>query len=150
MKLQHCLASTANRTIVVEYGDLHDGSPPQPHLLAVPARNESELQEELLVRLPLVVVHDLYTNLEKEVIHPLLLAISFFEYLLISIQFETHLFLLFSRFKCQDFVNSDVVLRFDGRSVDRLNSHFDGVVHVSMAEDLDGVRADVLEDGGRG
>ena len=51
------------RTIVIEYGDLHDRSPPQTHFLAIPARNESELQEELLIRLPLVVVHDLNTNL---------------------------------------------------------------------------------------
>ena len=54
------------RTVVIEYGDLHDGSPSKPHLFAIPAGDESELQEKLLIRLPLVVVHDCYTNLEGQ------------------------------------------------------------------------------------
>ena len=54
------------RTVVIEYGDLHDGSPAKPHLFTIPAGDESELQEEFLIRLPLVVVHDCYTNLERQ------------------------------------------------------------------------------------
>lgn len=60
-----------------------------------------------------------------------------------------YLFLFFSRLKCQDFIDCNIVLRLDGGSVDRLNSDSDGAVHVSVAEDLDIVGADVLEDGGR-
>ena len=46
-------------------------------------------------------------------------------------------------------IDCNIVLRLDGGSVDRLNSDSDGAVHVSVAEDLDIVGADVLEDGGR-
>ena len=45
--------------VVIEDGDLHDASPAQLHLLAraLASREQGELQEEFLVRLPLVVVH---------------------------------------------------------------------------------------------
>ena len=64
-------------------------------------------------------------------------------------QLISYLFLFFSRLECQYFIDCDVVLRLDGGSVDRLNLDSDGVIHVSVAEDLDSVRANVLEDGGR-
>ena len=44
--------------VVIEDGDLHDAGPAQLHVLRGTRREQRELQEEFLVRLPLVVVHD--------------------------------------------------------------------------------------------
>jgi hypothetical protein len=53
-------------TIIVEYGDLHDAGPAQldhpPLLLPLQGR---QLHEELLVRLPLVIVHNCDANLKE-------------------------------------------------------------------------------------
>ena len=52
-------------TIVVENHDLHDAGPAELECVAVLALDVGQLQEELLVRLPLVVVNDRHSNLTK-------------------------------------------------------------------------------------
>ena len=51
-------------TVVVEYGDLHDAGPAQLDGPALRPLEGGQLQEELLVRLPLVVVNNRDANLE--------------------------------------------------------------------------------------
>ena len=50
-------------TVVVEDGDLHDACATELELPVVLGLDVGQLQEELLVRLPLVVVHNSDSNL---------------------------------------------------------------------------------------
>ena len=51
-------------TVIVEDGDLHDAGPTQLHLPISVTLQHRQLEEELLVRLPLVVVHNRHPDLQ--------------------------------------------------------------------------------------
>ena len=63
---QFFLNQNVQITVVVEDGDLHDAGPAELEGVVVLGLHVGQLQEELLVRLPLVVVHDGYTNLQNK------------------------------------------------------------------------------------
>ena len=45
-------------TVIIEDCDLHDAGPAELYFAVFVSREERNLEEELLIRLPLVVVHD--------------------------------------------------------------------------------------------
>ena len=51
-------------TVIVKNNDLHDGGSAEFDLLVVVVAEQVQLEEELLIRLPLVVVNNGYTNLK--------------------------------------------------------------------------------------
>ena len=55
-------------TIIVEDHDLHDAAAAKLDSLGVVTLDKAQLQEELLVRLPLVVVHNCHTDLKIEIL----------------------------------------------------------------------------------
>ncbi len=158
---------SAKFTVVVEDGDFHDGSPAEPDVLAVPAGDERQFQEELLVGLPLVVVHDLDADLDGDkLVHFYWKDLSF------SLSLSC-LFLSLMRLKEEDLVDRFVVFTLNGRSVngfdpanererERFESFhhlklspsvgpdFDGLVHSPVPDDGHLVRADALQHGSRG
>ena len=56
-------------TIVVEDGDLHDAGLSEPDVFAVGSMDEGQLHEELLIRLPLVVVHNGQADLGERTVN---------------------------------------------------------------------------------
>ena len=51
-------------TIIIENHDLHNAGPSQLHFLQILSINNGKLQEELLVWLPLIVIHNGDSNLK--------------------------------------------------------------------------------------
>ena len=109
-------------TVIVEDCDLHDAGPAELYFAAFISGEERKLEEELLVRLPLVVVHDSDPDL--------LLGLHGLE--------------------GQDLIHGLVVLALIGRAVNGLDPDLDGVVQLPVATDEHLEGADAFHDRGRG
>ena len=71
-------------TVIVKNNDLHDGGSAEFDLLVVVVAEQVQLEEELLIRLPLVVVNNGYTNLKLNFILNMFNLIYFFRQCMVT------------------------------------------------------------------